>query len=279
MSRKIFVALTLSLLTIAALTGTVLAATLTPFTASGDLAQTGSGRTVAAPLSAARFFVPADLYGQLEGLLPAGGLTPGELTFGQKFSGVVSNTDWPTLNGESIRVRQNSWFTADVEALVNGAPAVPGVGLAWGIFNVGGWRDAVTGSYAAFIQGLVSINPACYDETTNPYALQIQIQDQGGWKVLIATGDLRAIERSGGALNVLASGCLRSEAAQFTLTGAYTPEANGNGRRGGWGNGNGNGNNGNGNEAGGFGNRNWGNLPSLSWGGFNWGSRTWGDDD
>ncbi len=222
MSRRLITALTMALLAVGALTGTVLAATLTPFVAQGTLDQQSTNPSVVTTVAAAQPYVPADLYNTVLGIV--GPSTPGNLTTGQVFTGSIDVTDWDDLEDADVTVNQNSWFTADVASLFPpiSTPAVPGIGLAWGTLTAGEDDDSVTAGYAAVIQSQVFINPACFNPATNPYALALNIVDLGGWAVQDADGDLRAVNPAGGALTVYASGCLYDENATFEITGAYT---------------------------------------------------------
>jgi hypothetical protein len=222
MSRRLITALTLALLAVSALTGTVLAATLTPFMAQGTLDQQSTNPSVVTTVAAAQPYVPAGLYNTVLGIV--GPATPGNLTTSQVFTGSIDVTDWDDLEDADVTVNQNSWFTADVASLFppTNAPFVPGIGLAWGTLTAGEDDDSVTAGYAAVIQGAVFINPACFNPATNPYALALDITDNGGWAVLDTDGDLRAINPAGGALSVHATGCLYDESATFAISGSYT---------------------------------------------------------
>ena len=107
-----------------------------PFSASGTLELTSEGSGSASPLSEAKPLVPNELYDSLA--LLVGEDTPGFLTPGQSFAGTMSDSNWNALNGVPITVHHNSWFTADIPALLT-APNISEastVGLAWDTFSL-----------------------------------------------------------------------------------------------------------------------------------------------
>ena len=87
-----------------------------PFSASGEIRQTSEGVSSVVPLLAAKPFVPQELYNSVALLL--GEDMPGFLTPGQSFEGQLTGSDWEALDQARVLVDHNSWFTADVPALL-----------------------------------------------------------------------------------------------------------------------------------------------------------------
>ena len=209
-----------------------------PFSAWGTLELTSGGAGSALPLSEARPFAPRDLYNSVALLL--GEDTPGFLTPGQSFSGNLTDSDWATLEGTAVTVAHNSWFTADVPALL-GDPAIsetPVVGLAWGAFSLdSGDGDSYQGSYALLLGGAeggaLVIDPSCDPSpalsaavgsllgvNTDVRAAIRDLTDSGEFTVGPAqpTGEFQKIGDRG-TLAVSAEGCLGQEVARFRVSG------------------------------------------------------------
>jgi hypothetical protein len=206
------------------------------FSASGTLELTSAGSGSPSPLSEARPFVPSELYNSLA--LLVGEDTPGFLTPGQSFSGTMTDSDWEPLDGVAVTVAHNSWFTADVPALLTdpNISETPIVGLAWGIFSLdSGEGDYYQGSYALLLggaeSGALAIDPSCGPSPalgaaagsllgvgTEVRAAIKDLTDTGDFTAgpAPATGDFQTIGDSG-TLAVSAAGCLGQEVARFSV--------------------------------------------------------------
>jgi hypothetical protein len=207
-----------------------------PFRASGEISLISRGEGTVAPLSAARAFVPEELYSSVT--LLAGEDTPGFLTPDQSFAGKLAESDWESLRGVDVRVAHNSWFTADVPKLLTepGTKQVPIIGLAWGAFDLSNAEgDFYQGSYTLLIGGpaggSLTIDSSC---DPNP-ALSKAVSDRMGDEVAVraaivgltdigkfasgpkeAQADFQQLG-SDGIVTFTAQGCLDHEAATFAV--------------------------------------------------------------
>jgi hypothetical protein len=207
-----------------------------PFSASGTLEKVSEGSGSASPLLEARSFVTSELYESVA--LLVGEDTPGFLTPGQSFTGIITDSDWEPLNGAVITVAHNSWFTADIPALLTdpNVSEAPMVGLAWGTFSLdSGKGDYFQGSYALFLGGVdggtLVIDPSCAPSpalsAAAGYLLGVETEVRAAIKDLTDTGNFRAGPAeatgefqkigNGGTLAVSAAGCLGQEEATFSV--------------------------------------------------------------
>lgn len=207
-----------------------------PFRASGEIRLISRGEGRVAPLSAARPFVPGELYSSVA--LLAGEDTPGFLTPGQSFAGKLTESDWEALQDADVRITHNSWFTADVPKLLTdpGTTQVPIIGLAWGAFDLSNAEgDFYQGSYTLLIGGpaggSLTIDPSCEPNPALSKAVSARMGEEVAVRAAIVgltdIGEFAAGPReaqaafqqigSNGIVTVTAQGCLDHEAATFAV--------------------------------------------------------------
>ena len=216
MRKRITIFSLVALLLMAALPGVAFAA-FSGFTAGGAITQTDPGTSSTVVLEAARSAVSPGLFGFVESNLPYGAFTPGSLNPGQRFKGELTASDWAPLQGAEIKVKHNSWFTADLSLLAT-QPATPLIGLAWGTFEAESNDDELEAAYEALILGQLALAPGCAS------GLSVIVSDAGGFSVLEAEHQYEAMAPQG-QLTVFASGCLFEENASFSISGYVDNDA------------------------------------------------------